>query len=51
MFLKWIKVPYPVFVSSIPWKKRGSGGEGKVHMPPLNNFSDFFLMKKQFLWF
>ena len=48
MFLKWIKVPYPVFASSRPWKKTGSGGEGKVHMSPLNNFSDFFLIKKNF---
>ena len=26
-------------------KKRGSRSEGKVPMPPLNNFSDFFLKK------
>ena len=49
MFLKWIKVPYPVFASSRPWKKRDLGARAKVHMPLLNNFSDFFLIKKQFL--
>ena len=26
-------------------KKRGAGGEGKVPMLPLNNFSDFFPKK------
>ena len=43
MFFKRIEVPYPVFASSSPMKKkRGSGKEGKVPMPPLNNLSDFF---------
>ena len=30
------------------WKKLGSGSEGKVPMPPLNNFSNFFFSENDF---
>ena len=41
-----------IFASSSSWKKRDSGGEGilTVFMPPLNNFSDLFFKKIEFLW-
>ena len=46
VFLKWTKVPNPVFASLCSRKKHGSVSEGKGPMPPLNKFSDFFLFKK-----